>query len=317
MFFRLAIDSNPGTVAEGIFDTVERYRLRILLTGAAGQVGTAFARVSSSLGEVVLADRRQCDLADPAQLRALITRIKPDVIVNAAAYTAVDLAETQRDACFAINAIAPGVIAEEAAKIGALLIHYSSDYVFDGGKPGEYSESDETAPLGIYGASKLAGEQAILSNSVGEAHALVLRTSWVYGLHGKNFLLTILRLAQERPELRIVADQFGSPTSAVAIANATVELINLYTARENLPNGLYHMTSEGSTSWCGFAQAIVERTALGNASPKITPISTAEYPTPARRPANSVLSNQKFFGAFGFRLKPWQQQLDEVLAGRA
>jgi dTDP-4-dehydrorhamnose reductase len=271
-------------------------------------VGAAFARVAAKTGEVVLADRGRCDLANEDQVRAFVAAIRPDVIVNAAAYTAVDLAESQRDLCFAINATAPGAMAQEAAKMGALLIHYSTDYVFDGTKQGEYFESDVTGPLGVYGASKLAGEQAILASG---ARALILRTSWVYGLHGKNFLQTILRLAAERSELRIVADQVGSPTSANAIANATVDLIALHRAKANLPVGIYHMTAAGSTSWHGFAEAIV---AGLNNPPRVMPIATDDYPTPAKRPANSVLSNDKFHTTFGFRLAPWRQQLQEVLA---
>lgn len=280
--------------------------MRILLTGANGQVGTEFRKIGSASGELTAAGRAECDLTHPDALREFVRAVQPDVIVNAAAYTAVDLAEKERDLCFAVNATAPGVLAEEAARLGALLIHYSTDYVFDGSQAAPYTEEDRTAPLGVYGESKRAGEEAIAAAG---ARALVLRTSWVYSTHGRNFLLTMLRLAKERPELRVVADQFGAPTSAAAIARATSELIRRH-SEQALAGGLYHMTGAGSTSWHGFASAIVERSGL---PAKVTPISTAEYPTPARRPRNSVLNNDKFARAFGFRLAPWGEELDRVL----
>ena len=289
--------------------------MRILLTGAAGQVGTEFQRASAHLGEIIALDRSQCDLSNPESIRNAVRSIKPHVIVNAAAYTAVDKAESERDKAFAVNAVAPGVLAEEARSLNALLIHYSTDYVFDGSKTSPYEEDDATNPLGEYGRSKLMGEKRI---SASGARAVTLRTSWVYGSHGKNFLLTILRLARQRPELKIVADQFGSPTAARDIARATVRIIEQQSSpvhpngRETPPNGIYHMTAQGVTSWFGFAQAIVDRAELPN-SPQIVPIPSSDYPTPAQRPANSAMSNKKFESDFGFRLPAWQDTLSEVM----
>lgn len=286
--------------------------MRILLTGAAGQVGTEFRMLAGALGEVIAADRAEFDMSEEGLIRSYLRDRKPDVIVNAGAYTAVDRAEEQRDICFAINATAPRVLAEEAARSGAMLVHYSTDYVFDGGKPGAYVEDDPVAPLGIYGESKAAGERGIAASG---ARALVLRTSWVYSIHGKNFLLTMLRLAKEKPELRIVDDQIGAPTSAKAIAEATAKLICEQSGKtgSEFPSGVYHMTAAGSTSWAGFATAILKRAAL-ETEPKVLPIATSEYPIPARRPKNSVLSNDKFESTFGFRLRSWEEQLDEVIA---
>jgi dTDP-4-dehydrorhamnose reductase len=285
--------------------------LRVLLTGAAGQVGVEFLKAGTHVGEVTALTRADCDLADTAAIRRAVRAIKPEVIVNAGAYTAVDKAESEPDAAFAANATAPGVLAEEARTLGALLIHYSTDYVFDGSKTSPYVEDDLTCPISEYGRSKLEGERLILASN---ARAFILRTSWVYGSHGKNFLLTILRLAQQRPELRIVADQFGSPTSAREIAEATVRIIERHwkSPAGSLPGSVYHMTAQGVTSWFGFAQAIVDRAELAN-PPKVAPIPGAEYPTPARRPANSALSNDKFAAAFGFRLPPWQYALTDIM----
>jgi dTDP-4-dehydrorhamnose reductase len=237
--------------------------------------------------------------------------VRPDVIVNAAAYTAVDKAEGDRETCYAVNATAPGVIAREAAALGAKLVHYSTDYVFDGSKRGAYFERDRTAPRNVYGASKLGGEEAI-AEAGGEF--LILRTSWVYGNHGANFLKTMLRLGADRPELRVVADQHGAPTSADAIADATIKILKK-TATDSWVSGVFHMTAGGATTWYGFAKAIFARAA--GAKPDLIPIATAEYPTPAARPANSVLSNDKFAAAFDFRLPDWEQQLDAVMAARA
>ena len=229
------------------------------------------------------------------------------MIINAGAYTAVDLAEKERTLCFAVNAAAPRVLAEEAARLDALLIHYSTDYVFDGTKSGPYAETDPIQPLSVYGESKAAGEAAIAETG---CKSLILRTSWVYGAHGKNFLRTMLRLGAERPELRVVDDQIGAPTSAAAIAEATAHLVD---SGPNTP-GIYHMTAAGSTSWYGFACAILGA-AMGPRGPRMQPIPASHYPTPARRPANSVLANDKFARTFGFRLPSWQQQLEQVLAG--
>jgi dTDP-4-dehydrorhamnose reductase len=236
------------------------------------------------------------------------------VIVNTAAYTAVNEAETQADLAYAINRDAPGTLAEEARKLGAMFIHYSTDYVFDGSKPCAYTEDDEPAPLNVYGASKLAGERAVAA--AGGRH-LVLRTSWVYGANGSNFLLTIRRLAREREELKVVDDQVGGPTSSLQLAEATARLVRQYSVRPEaeFPAGLYHATAAGSVSWCGFAKAIVE--SLGQTEPlknrRVLGIPSGEFPTPARRPLNSVLCNDKFELTFGFRLESWRAGLMDVV----
>jgi dTDP-4-dehydrorhamnose reductase len=284
--------------------------LRILLTGANGQVGTEFQQLST--GIVTPTDIAELDLTSESTVRAFVRDLKPHVIVNAAAYTAVDLAETNRDVCFAINVTAPAILAEEAARLDSMLIHYSTDYVFDGTSLTPYVEYDPTNPLSVYGESKAAGEQAILA---AHARALILRTSWVYSVHGKNFLLTMLRLAAERSELRIVDDQIGAPTSAKAIAAATARLIELHadTPVALFPAGIFHMTAAGATSWAGFARAIFAAANLPK-QPTVIPIQTVEYPTPASRPLNSRLDNTKFAATFAFRLPPWQHQLTEVLS---
>ncbi len=285
--------------------------MRILLFGSNGQVGAAFRGLRLRTGDQLVAvGREQCDLADAAAIRRTIREAAPEVIVNAAAYTAVDRAESDRDLCFAINADAPSTMAEEAATSEATLVHYSTDYVFDGSKASPWQEDDPTGPLNVYGASKLAGEQRIAASG---ARYAIFRTSWVYSNHGSNFLKSMLRLGAERPELRIVDDQRGAPTSAKAIAEATVRILGGGAA---LPTGIYHMTAGGATTWCGFARAIFAGAGM-TAQPRVTAIASSEYPTPARRPANSVLSNDKFEHTFRFRLPEWQQQLDEVLAERA
>jgi dTDP-4-dehydrorhamnose reductase len=281
--------------------------MRILITGKNGQVGTELSRLYHSRGDVVLTGREECDLSSEQSIRDTVDRVKPTVIINAGAYTAVDQAEKEPNLCFAINAHAPQVLAQEAARLGALLIHYSTDYVFNGEKPEPYLETDPISPVNVYGESKAAGEAAIAQIAT---RYLVLRTSWVYGAHGKNFLRTMLRLGAERPELRVVDDQLGAPTSAAAIASATARLVEQSLSGAQ---GIYHMTAAGSTSWCGFARAIFSAGGLST-QPHVQPIASADYPTPARRPANSVLSNDKFAHAFGFRLPTWQQQLNEVLA---
>jgi dTDP-4-dehydrorhamnose reductase len=274
--------------------------LRILLTGATGQVGWELRKTLAPLGEVKAFDRYGLDLADAPQLAASVRALLPELIVNAAAYTAVDKAEAERDAAFAVNAMAPRVLAEEAKRIGAMLVHYSTDYVFDGEKPGPYVEDDATHPINVYGESKLAGEQAIAK--AGCRH-LILRTSWVYGPRGKNFFLTMRRLGKERPELRVVDDQVGAPTSSLAIAHATSQLL------EKGTEGLYHMTAAGHTTWCGFARAILA--GAGNATP-VVGIRTEDYPTPARRPRNSRLDCSRLKAAAGVELPSWEAQLAEV-----
>jgi dTDP-4-dehydrorhamnose reductase len=286
--------------------------MRILITGKNGQVGSEFSRLYHPPGDVVAAGRAECDLSSEHSIRDLVRRVEPAVIVNAGAYTAVDQAEVERDLCYAVNAAAPRILAEEAARLGALLIHYSTDYVFNGEKPEPYLETDPIGPVSVYGASKAAGEAAIAETA---ARYLVLRTSWVYSAHGKNFLRTMLRLGAERSELRVVDDQVGAPTSAAAIATATAQLVEQYaTSAATLPVGIYHMTAGGSTSWCGFARAIFDAGVL-SVPPQVQAIPSSAYPTPAKRPANSVLSNDKFAQTFGFRLPPWQQQLQDVLTG--
>jgi dTDP-4-dehydrorhamnose reductase len=290
--------------------------MHLLLFGGTGQVGHAFRARWPHADELVVSTRGDCDLTDAESVRALVRRVRPDVIVNAAAYTAVDKAESDRDRCFAVNGAAPAAMAAEAAAIGAKLVHYSTDYVFDGtkmdgSKTAPYVEEDPTGPRNVYGASKLAGERGI-TEAGGEF--VILRTSWVYSSHGANFLKTMLRLGAERPELRIVADQHGAPTSAEAIANATVRILR-DTGAGKWTRGTFHMTAGGATTWYGFAQAIFAR--VTGPRPSLVPIGTAEYPTPAARPANSVLSNEKFAHTFGFRLPDWEQQLDAVMGGGA
>jgi len=294
----------------------------ILLTGLTGQVGFELARSLQGLGRVVSADRNELDLADPDQIRRVVRAIKPQLIVNPAAYTAVDKAETDQEAAMRLNAEAPGVFAEEAKRLDAAFVHYSTDYVFDGTKDiaGAYVENDEVNPQNVYGKSKLAGEQAIAA--VGCKH-LIFRTSWVYGLRGKNFLLTMLRLGAERDELSIVADQIGAPTWSNTIASMSANVLSQAIAGSeddaqgwwDAHSGIYHMTASGSTSWYGFADAIFE---LADAAkrPVVKPIPAASYPSPAARPANSRMSNDKLASAFGIRAPEWRDALSLCLAGR-
>jgi dTDP-4-dehydrorhamnose reductase len=279
--------------------------LKILLTGRNGQVGWELESSLASLGNVVATDRTTLDIADPDQIRRVVRDVKPRIIVNAAAYTAVDKAESEPELAMRINGLAPGVLAEEASRLGALLVHYSTDYVFDGEKATAYVEDDAPRPINAYGRSKLAGERAIQSS--GCKH-LILRTSWVYGARGKNFLLTILKLAGERPELRVVDDQRGAPTSCVAIAAATAELMRNDAALSGA--AIYHMTAAGAASWCDFARAIVARAGL--AIP-VVPIGSEAYPTPARRPRNSLLDNAKLRATFSIALPNWKADLAAVV----
>jgi dTDP-4-dehydrorhamnose reductase len=279
--------------------------LRILLTGANGQVGWELRRTLAPLGELEALGRAELDLHDAGRIREAVRASNADVIVNAAAYTAVDKAESEREAAFAVNAAAPGVLAEEAKRGGALLVHYSTDYVFDGAKPAPYVEEDAPNPINVYGASKLAGERAIVGS---DCRYLILRTSWVYGPRGANFYLTMLRLARERPELRVVDDQVGAPTSSLAIARATAQLLRPGA------HGLYHLSAAGRTSWCGFARAILGR--AGIATPVVA-IRTEDYPAPARRPRNSRLDCSRLRTDFGVALASWEEGLAEVtLAAR-
>ncbi len=281
---------------------------QILLTGKTGQVGWELQRTLATLGRVIAPDRRGMDLAEPASIRAAIRACMPQIIVNSAAYTAVDQAESEPDLALAINGAAPAIMAEEAKRLGALLVHYSTDYVFDGAKSGPYSEDDTPNPLNVYGSSKLAGERAVVASG---ARYLIFRTSWVYGARGKNFLRTILRLARERDELRIVDDQIGAPTWCRAIAEATAQALACAQACDAAGlSGIYHLSAAGATSWCGFAKAILERSGH---SCKVVPIASSEYPLPARRPTNSVLSNAKLNARLGIELPDWSAALELCL----
>ena len=276
--------------------------MRILLTGRNGQVGWELERALPALGEVVATDRSALDLADLDAVRRTVRETRPDVIVNAAAYTAVDKAESEPQLAMRINGEAPGVLAEEAARMGALLVHYSTDYVFSGDKPSPYVEDDLPDPVNEYGRSKLAGERAIL---VTDCRSLILRTSWVYAPRGKNFFLTIARKARAGEFLRVVADQSGVPTTARFLAVHTAELI------ETGVEGLFNLVPGGRTTWHGFASAIV--VAVG-ASVEVRPIASTEFPTPARRPANSVLDNTAVARHLPHGLPQWPQLLDECVA---
>ena len=290
--------------------------MKILVTGCHGQVGQAISQHLHNLGEIHAEihalGRDQLDLTDLLAIRQVMQNLRPDMVINAAAYTAVDQAESEEALAMRINAEAPGILAEEAKKIGASLIHYSTDYVFDGSKQGAWSEDDAVSPLSAYGRSKLAGEQAIAA--VGIPH-LILRTSWVYGLHGKNFLLTMLRLAQSRESLSIVDDQIGAPTWSHTIAEATARIVKQCPTAEQITDqsGTYHLCATGHTSWYGFAQAIFSHPAVQK-RPALQPITTAQYPTPACRPANSVMSTEKFRQRFG-ELPSWQDALHHCLNG--
>lgn len=287
--------------------------MRILLTGRDGQLGRELVRALAPLGELIALDKAGLDLAVPDRIVSAVDAAQPDVIVNAAAYTAVDRAESEPDAAFAINAQAAGILAEKAKRARALLVHYSTDYVFDGNKEAPYTEDDPPNPLNVYGRSKLAGEQAI--RAVSGPH-LILRTSWLYSSRGRNFLLTMRRLLQEKGAVRVVSDQIGAPTSAGALADATAELL-----RRHEPSGLgrmsgvYHATACGSTSWHGFATEIARLEQPGAQRPlSVVPITSSEYPSPALRPRNSRLSNEKLLSRFDVSLPTWQACLHACYA---
>ena len=286
--------------------------MRILLTGASGQVGFELRRALAPLGEVHAFDRAGLDLADAVAVVKAFRRVKPALVVNAAAYTAVDKAESEPALAHAINALAPQALAEESRRTGAVMVHYSTDYVFDGSKREPWREDDPVAPLNEYGRSKLAGERAI--GRSGAKH-LVFRTSWVYGPRGKNFLATMLNLAATREELRVVADQRGAPTSSLFLAEATVRAIRAI-PREGVASGIYNLSAGGETTWASFAEAIFARAAgrPGFRAPRVIRIPSSDYPTPARRPAYSVLDPAKFTAAFGFAPTSWESQLDAVFA---
>ena len=286
--------------------------MRILLTGKSGQVGKALQATLAPAGEVIALDRGQLDLVSADAIRQAVREIKPDVIVNAAAFTAVDRAESEPDLAMAVNGVAPGVLAVEARRIDALLVHYSTDYVFDGAKDGPYMEEDATHPLSVYGRTKLAGEQAI--REAGIRH-YIFRTSWVYSARGSNFVHTILRLARERTEIRIVDDQVGAPTWARSIAEITAKILSAGGNTTNAPDnagGIYHVTAAGAVSWFGFAQAILAaaKTRFPRMIvPQLIPIPSSEYPLPARRPLNSRLDNSRLTAAFGLALPKWEDAL--------
>lgn len=287
--------------------------MKILLIGRNGQVGSELMHALPHVGELVSTDRSTLDLADPASIARAIRAHRPDVIVNAAAYTAVDKAESDVPKALAVNSVAPGVMASEAKALDALLIHYSTDYVFDGSKAGAYVEDDRTGPLGAYGRSKLEGETHI--RQVGCRH-LILRTSWVYGPHGANFLRTMLRFAgwfgdPPREELRVVDDQIGSPTTSRMIAEATARILSSIAGGASPQDGVYHMTAAGHVSWCGFARTIMIGAGLQT---PVVAIPTSEYPTPAVRPKNSVLDNSRFERNFLFRLPAWEAGLEQCLS---
>ncbi|MEO7040267.1 MAG: dTDP-4-dehydrorhamnose reductase [Gemmatimonadaceae bacterium] len=289
----------------------------ILLTGAAGQVGMELRRSLAPLGHVVALCRSELDLAEHGRIAEIVEAVAPAVIVNAAAYTAVDLAESERDAAFAINATAPRVLAESAARAGAAMVHFSTDYVFDGTKTTAYLEDDVPAPLSVYGSSKLAGDEAVIG--AGIPH-LVLRTSWVYAARGRNFLRSMLRLAHECTELAVVADQFGAPTPARLIADVTALLLENGRGPTGFRfpswlSGVYNVTARGVASWYDLATAIValdprrERQTVHH----IRALTTAEYPTPARRPTNSRLDPGKLERTLGVRMPEWEAQLETVM----
>lgn len=281
---------------------------RILLTGPNGQIGWELQRTLSCMGEVVALDSRAMNLADADAVRRTVREVAPNIIVNAAAYTAVDKAERESEPARVVNAVAPGILAEEAERLDALLVHYSTDYVFNGSGDRPWREDDVCDPLNVYGATKLEGERAI--QATGCRH-LIFRTSWVYGARGNNFLLTMRRLMRERPELKIVSDQVGVPTWCRDLAEATALILSQVTAPTNRLDegaswGMYHMTNAGETSWHGFADAI---RMLDGTEARLLPIPSSDYPTPARRPLNSRLDNDKLKQTFGISLQDWRTAL--------
>ncbi len=283
---------------------------RILLTGINGQVGWELQRSLQPLGEVIALDRSQLDLVQPEQIRTVLQSLKPAIIVNPAAYTAVDKAESEPELAKAINGTAPAFLAEEAKRLDALLVHYSTDYIFDGEKTTPYDENDVPHPIGSYGRTKLAGEQAITASG---CRHLIFRTCWVYGRRGHNFMRTMLRLAAERDELRVVDDQFGAPTWSRMIAETTA----LALARHTGQQGIYHLAAAGECSWHGFAEAIIhDANTLGilTKCPPVRRITSADFPTPTRRPASSRLDCARLAQDFDLRLPTWQSQLTSCLA---
>jgi dTDP-4-dehydrorhamnose reductase len=298
--------------------------MKILLTGKNGQVGFELQRALAPLGEIVAVDQADCNLADADAIRRLVDIVRPDVIVNPAAHTAVDKAESEPALAQAINGVAPGVFGEAAARIGALVVHYSTDYVFEGDKEGWYTEDDTPNPQSVYGKTKLAGEQALATSG---ARHLIFRTSWVFGAHGVNFAKTMLRLAAERQSLKVVADQFGAPTSAALIADVTAQVLGQYIQSRrpagadfpsSFPFGLYHLVAAGRTNWHEYAQAVVMAAQATGKPLRMGPgdihaITTADYPLPAPRPANSCLDTTRLRDTFGLCLPDWRQGLEHVM----
>jgi dTDP-4-dehydrorhamnose reductase len=294
--------------------------VKILVTGREGQVALSLAERAAAHpdAEVLLAGRPSLDLMKPETVRETILAARPDVVVSAAAYTAVDRAEDEPDAAFAINAAGAGAVAQAAAEAGAAVVHLSTDYVFAGdltgqGGAGEYAETDATGPRSVYGLSKLEGEKAV---AAANSRHVILRTAWVYSPFGQNFVKTMLRLAAERDVVRVVADQWGNPTAAGDVAEGVLRVAAALVAGERVEcRGLFHLTGQGSTSWAGFAREIfVESASLGGPSARVEEIATQDFPTRARRPANSRLSNEKFAAAFGWRPPPWQDSCRAVVA---
>jgi len=286
---------------------------RILLIGKIGQVGWELRRTLAPMAQVACVDYPEIDLTSGDSIRRWVHETRPNIVINAAAYTAVDKAESELDKAMKINGVAPGILAEEAKKLGALLVHYSTDYVFDGAKTEPYVETDAPNPLGAYGRTKLAGDEAV--RAIGGAH-LIFRLCWVYGVRGQNFMLTMMRLAREREKLRVVGDQVGCPTWSRMIAETTALALKQVVAAPDPAafTGTYHLASSGVTSWHGFADAIIKlMPADGKKCTQVEAISTAEYPTPTKRPAYSVLSCDKLERVFGLRLPHWEDSLKQVL----
>jgi dTDP-4-dehydrorhamnose reductase len=291
--------------------------MRILLTGKHGQVGFELQRALAPLGEIHAVDYADCDLADAAAVSTLVRSVRPDLIVNPGAYTAVDKAESEPALAHAVNTVAPGVLGDEAAKLGAWVVHYSTDYVFDGLNQGAYAEEDLPNPQSVYGRTKRDGEIALQQS---QARHLIVRTSWVVGAHGNNFAKTILRLALEREQLNVVADQHGAPTSAALLADVTAQLIRQRQrdGDNHFPFGLYHVVAGGETTWCEYARFVVSEALAAGKPLKLVPeairgIRSSEYPTAAKRPANSRLSTDKLCRTFGFELPDWRNGVRHVL----
>ena len=292
--------------------------MKILLTGKNGQVGFELQRALAPLGEMISIDQMECDFAKPQSVRQLVRAVRPSIIVNPAAYTAVDQAETEREQAFAVNATAPRILGEEASRIGAFVVHYSTDYVFDGMKNGAYDEEDATRPCSAYGQSKREGELALQDAS---RRHLILRTAWVAGAHGSNFAKTMLRLASERDSFSVVADQWGTPTSAALLADVTAHLVRQQQREDDpeaFPYGVYHCVASGGTNWYAYARFVLDEAIRAGrklrANPEtISAITTAEYPTAASRPCNSRLDTRKLRQTFGVELPCWQTGMRHVL----